>query len=86
MKAMRIARRSPHDREIVRLAVPAFFALIAEPLYLLADTAIVGHLGTTKFAGFAVAGAVLTAAFGIFNFLAYSTTSAVARQVGADNR
>ncbi len=83
---MRIARRSPHDREIVRLAVPAFFALIAEPLYLLADTAIVGHLGTTKFAGFAVAGAVLTAAFGIFNFLAYSTTSAVARQVGAGDR
>jgi putative MATE family efflux protein len=83
---MRIARRSPHDREIVRLAVPAFFALIAEPLYLLADTAIVGHLGTSKFAGFAVAGAVLTAAFGIFNFLAYSTTSAVARQIGAGNR
>ena len=83
---MRIARRGPHDREIVRLAVPAFFALIAEPLYLLADTAIVGHLGTAKFAGFAVAGAVLTAAFGIFNFLAYSTTSAVARQVGAGDR
>ena len=83
---MRIARRSPHDREIVRLAVPAFFALIAEPLYLLADTAIVGHLGTSKFAGFAIAGAVLTAAFGIFNFLAYSTTSAVARQIGAGNR
>jgi putative MATE family efflux protein len=83
---MRIARRSPHDREIVRLAVPAFFALIAEPLYLLADTAIVGHLGTARFAGFAVAGAVLTAAFGIFNFLAYSTTSAVARQVGAGDR
>ena len=72
---MRIARRSPHDREIVRLAVPAFGALVAEPLYLLADTAIVGHLGTNQLAGFAVAGTVLTAAFGIFNFLAYSTTA-----------
>jgi putative MATE family efflux protein len=80
---VQISRHSPHDREIVRLAVPAFFALIAEPLYLLADTAIVGHLGTARFAGFAVAGAVLTAAFSLFNFLAYSTTAAVARQVGA---
>jgi Na+-driven multidrug efflux pump len=36
--------RSRHDREIIRLAVPALGALAAEPLYLLADTAIVGHL------------------------------------------
>jgi putative MATE family efflux protein len=83
---LRITRRSEHDREIVRLAVPAFGALIAEPLYLLADTAIVGHLGTRPLAGLAVAGTVLTAAFGLFNFLAYSTTGSVARQVGAGNR
>jgi putative MATE family efflux protein len=80
------ARRSPHDREILRLAVPAFGALAAEPLYILVDTAIVGHLGTSPLAGLAVAGTVLTAAFAIFNFLAYSTTGAVARQVGAANR
>lgn len=80
------ARRSEHDRDIVRLAVPAFGALIAEPLYLLADTAIVGNLGVRPLAGLAVAGIVLTAAFGIFNFLAYSTTGAVARQIGAGNR
>src|SRR5690242_12014345 len=80
------ARRSPHDREIVRLALPAFGALAAEPLYILVDTAIVGHLGTTPLAGLAVAGTVLTATFAIFNFLAYSTTGAVARQVGAGNR
>jgi MATE family, multidrug efflux pump len=83
---MRVARGSPHDREIVRLAVPALGALAAEPLYLLADTAIVGHLGTRALAGLAVAGAVLTAAFTVFNFLAYSTTAAVARHVGAGNR
>ncbi len=80
------ARRSPHDREILRLAVPAFGALAAEPLYILVDTAIVGHLGTSPLAGLAVAGTVLTATFAIFNFLAYSTTGAVARQVGASNR
>src|SRR6266511_5112463 len=80
------ARRSPHDREIVRLALPAFGALAAEPLYILVDTAIVGHLGTNPLAGLAVAGTVLTATFAIFNFLAYSTTGAVARQVGEGNR
>ena len=83
---MRVVRRSPYDREIVRLAIPALGALAAEPLYVLADTAIVGHLGTRPLAGLAVAGTVLTAAFSIFNFLAYSTTAAVARQVGAGNR
>jgi len=79
------ARRSPHDREILRLAVPAFGALAAEPLYILVDTAIVGHLGTNPLAGLAVSGTVLTATFAIFNFLAYSTTGTVARQVGAGN-
>ena len=49
-----------HDREIVRLAVPAFGALAAEPLYVLADTAIVGHLGTRPLAGLGVAGTVLS--------------------------
>ena len=79
-------RRSPHDREIVRLAVPALGALVAEPLYLLADTAIVGRLGTRPLAGLAIAATVLNAAFALFNFLAYSTTASVARQVGAGDR
>jgi putative MATE family efflux protein len=79
----RPARTSPYDRDIWRLALPAFGALAAEPLYVLADTAIVGQLGTRPLAGLAVAGIVLTAAYSLFNFLAYSTTSAVARQVGA---
>ena len=76
-------RRSPHDREIARLAVPAFGALAAEPLYLLVDTAIVGHLGTDQLGGLAIAGIVLTVVFGLCNFLAYSTTGAV---VAADRR
>jgi putative MATE family efflux protein len=78
-----IWRRDPRDGEILRLALPAFGALAAEPLYVLADTAIVGHLGTRPLAGLAVAGTLLSVAFGIFNFLAYATTAAVARRIGA---
>ena len=83
---MAIWRRDPRDREILRLALPAFGALAAEPLYVLADTAIVGHLGTRPLAGLAVAGTLLSVAFGIFNFLAYATTAAVARRIGAGDR
>jgi putative MATE family efflux protein len=72
-----------HDREIVRLAVPAFLALVAEPLFLLADSAIVGHLGTAPLAGLGVAAVVLQTIVGICVFLAYGTTASVARRVGA---
>ena len=70
-------------REILRLAVPAFLALVAEPLFLLADSAIVGHLGTVQLAGLGVASAALVTAANVFVFLAYGTTAVVARQVGA---
>lgn len=73
----------PHDREIARLAIPAFGALVAEPAFLLADSAIVGHLGTTSLGGLGVAGAALATVVSLFVFLAYGTTAAVARQVGA---
>jgi len=78
-------RRVPaaHDREILRLAVPAFLALVAEPLFLLADAAIVGHLGTGALAGLGIAGAVLQTAVGLCVFLAYGTTAGVARHLGA---
>jgi putative MATE family efflux protein len=75
---------SPHDREIFRLALPALGALAAEPLYVLIDTAIVGHLGTTQLAALAIAAAVLSSAFTIFNFLTYGTTARVARLHGAE--
>ncbi|MFD5700862.1 MATE family efflux transporter [Streptomyces lasiicapitis] len=77
------AARRRHDREIVALAVPAFGALVAEPLFLMADSAIVGHLGTAQLAGLGIASALLTTAVSIFVFLAYATTAAVARRVGA---
>ena len=75
--------RSPHDAEVLRLAVPALGALAAEPLYLLVDTAIVGHLGTPQLAALAIAATVLATAFAIFNFLTYGTTAQVARLSGA---
>src|SRR3954447_26407626 len=75
--------RHPHDREILRLAVPAFGALIAEPLFLLADSSIVGHLGTAPLGGLGVAGQVLSTLVNVCVFLAYGTTAAVARLIGA---
>ncbi|HCA85391.1 MAG TPA: MATE family efflux transporter [Streptomyces sp.] len=72
-----------HDREIIALAVPAFGALVAEPLFVMVDSAIVGHLGTPQLAGLGIAAALLTTAVNIFVFLAYATTAAVARRVGA---
>jgi len=72
-----------HDREILHLAVPAFGALVAEPLFLLSDAAIVGRLGTAQQAALTIAGQALTALIGVCVFLAYATTAAVARQVGA---
>jgi putative MATE family efflux protein len=75
--------RSPYDRQILLLALPALGALAAEPLYVLVDTAIVGHLGTTQLAALAIAATVMSTAFTIFNFLTYGTTAQVARLHGA---
>jgi putative MATE family efflux protein len=75
--------RSQYDREIVGLALPALGALAAEPLYLLVDTAIVGHLGRDQLAALGVAITVLGGTFAIFNFLQYGTTAQVARAGGA---
>ena len=79
-------RTTGHDREILALALPAFGALIAEPLFLMADSAIVGHLGTAQLAGLGVAAALLTTLVNVFVFLAYATTAAVARRIGSGDR
>lgn len=70
-------------REVLSLAVPAFLALVAEPLFLMVDAAVVGRLGVVPLAGLGTASSVLLTATGVFVFLAYGTTSVVARQVGA---
>lgn len=71
------------SRQILALAVPALGALIAEPLFLIADSAIVGHLGVGELAGAALGTTVLQTAVGLMIFLAYATTPAVARALGA---
>ena len=76
-------RWSGDDQEIWRLAWPALGALVAEPLYVLADTAIVGRIGTPQLGGLALAASILLTAHAMFIFLAYGTTAAVARLLGA---
>lgn len=71
------------NRDILRLAVPALGALIAEPLFLIVDSALVGHLGVEPLAGLGIASAVLQTIVGLMVVLAYSTTPAVARRFGA---
>ncbi|SMH49459.1 putative efflux protein, MATE family [Rathayibacter oskolensis] len=70
------------DRRILGLAVPALGALVAEPLFLLTDSALVGHLGAVPLAGLALGGAVLQTIVGLMVFLAYSTTPRVGRALG----
>jgi putative MATE family efflux protein len=74
------------NRRILRLAVPALGALVAEPLFLLTDTALVGHLGPAPLAGLGIASTVLQTAVGLLVFLAYATTPLVARRLGAGDR
>jgi putative MATE family efflux protein len=78
--AVRLGRS---DREILALAVPALGALAAEPLYLLTDTAIVGHLGTRQLAALALAATILGTVVSLCIFLTYGTTARVARLHGA---
>ena len=65
------------------MAVPALGALAAEPLYVLIDTAIVGHLGTPQLGGLGVASALILAGYYLMVFLAYGTTGTVSRLLGA---
>ncbi len=78
-----MARADTLNRDILRLAVPALGALVAEPLFLIVDSALVGHLGVVPLAGLGLASAVLQTIVGLMVFLAYSTTPAVARRFGA---
>lgn len=71
------------DRRILALAWPALGALIAEPLFVLIDSAVVGHLGRAPLAGLSLASTVLMSGVSVFIFLAYATTAAVARYQGA---
>ncbi|WP_435298865.1 MATE family efflux transporter [Timonella sp. A28] len=75
-----------YDKQILALAIPTLGALIAEPLFVLIDSAIVGHLGTPELAGLTVASTLLLTVVGLCVFLAYATTSSVAQLLGAGRR
>ena len=82
----RTSRLSPVDRRILALAIPALGTLAVEPLYVLADTAIVGHLGTVPLGALALAGTVLNTVLWAFNFLQWGTTARVAFLTGREDR
>ncbi|MEZ5377514.1 MAG: MATE family efflux transporter [Acidimicrobiales bacterium] len=75
--------RTDHDAAIAKLAIPALGTLVAEPLYVLADTAIIGHVGTNELAGLALASTVLLTIHAVLIFLAYGTTGPVARLISS---
>lgn len=63
------------NRRIIALALPTFGQLIAEPTFVLIDTAIVGHIGDTALAGLSIGSTIILTAVGLCVFLAYSTTA-----------
>lgn len=73
-------------RRILALAVPALGVLAAEPLYVLVDTAVVGHLGAVPLAGLALGGTMLSVLTSQLTFLSYGTTARTSRLYGANRR
>ncbi|PRY42552.1 MATE family efflux transporter [Umezawaea tangerina] len=73
-------------RRVLGLAAPALGVLAAEPLYVLVDTAVVGHLGALPLAGLALGGVLFTQVAAQLTFLSYGTTSRTARLHGAGRR
>src|SRR5690349_8591984 len=80
-----VAERSV-GRRIAELALPALVVLAAEPLYVLVDTAVVGHLGRVPLAAVAVGGTVMSVAVWFGTLMAYGTTGRAARRFGAGDR
>jgi putative MATE family efflux protein len=70
-------------RGLLGLAASAFLVLAAEPLYLLVDTAVVGHLGSVALGGLGVGVALLGFVVLIGTFVEYGTTGRAARFFGA---
>lgn len=77
--------RGPY-RQLALLAIPTFGQLVAEPAFVLVDTAIVGRLGESALAGLALGSTIILTAVGLCVFLAYATTSQVSRCFGAGQR
>ena len=81
----RTGNRAAYGR-ILALALPTFGQLIAEPTFVLIDTAIVGHIGVSALAGLSIGSTIILTAVGLYIFLAYSTTAQVAHLLGAGRR
>jgi putative MATE family efflux protein len=73
----------PSARRILGLALPALGVLAAEPLYLLFDIAVVGHLNALALAGLAVGGLILAQVSTQLTFLSYGTTARASRLHGS---
>ncbi|MFT8593730.1 MAG: MATE family efflux transporter [Bifidobacterium sp.] len=71
---------------IATLAIPTFGQLIAEPAFILIDTAVIGHVGESALAGLSIGSTIILTTVGLCVFLAYGTTSQVARLIGAGRR
>ena len=80
------AENQPLNRRILSLAVPSLGSLLAEPLMVMADSAMIGHVGTTELAGLTLGSSVNVVLVGICIFLVYTTTAVASRQLGAGNR
>lgn len=81
-----ITSRAVSPRRIAALALPALVVLAAEPLYVLVDTAVVGHLGRVPLAALAVGGTVMTLTAWLGTVVAYGTTGRSARRFGSGDR
>jgi putative MATE family efflux protein len=79
----RVSGRPESRRAVLRLAGPALGVLAAEPLYVLVDTAVLGHLGAVPLGALGIGGVLLSQVAVQFNFLAYGTTGRSARWYGA---
>lgn len=73
-------------RRIVVLSVSALVVLVAPPLYLLLDLAVVGRLGGHELAALGVGTLVLATISTQLTFLSYGTTARSARLFGAGDR
>jgi putative MATE family efflux protein len=73
-----------HLREILGLTIPAMLAIASEPIFILADTAMIGRLGVEPLAARAIASSLIGGIYWIFAFLIFGTTTLVGYHRGAN--
>lgn len=83
MAAEQVAAADGSARRLLALTLSAFVVLAAEPLYLLVDTAVVGHLGRTALGALGIGAALMALLTIVGTFVGYGTTARSARWFGA---